>query len=242
MPTLGPTEGTKLVKELLRTNGHCELPCWWGIRPGEPLSDAQISLIFQAPFHRITDTRIDFGFEYGKSRSSLDFDYSVGAAVFLTDGVISQVSVASSVLDAGTSAQFAQDWQPFALQRMLTRFGVPSDVRLAANEYIPEEGAPFLFQLTVIYADKGIAIQYNGFLQKRADKLMLCPALSHVTDINLQLTRQGNAAQLWDQLRKLTLMNIDYADPLQDRSALSLTDFYTTFRDAPDACFRPFKD
>ena len=77
---------------------------------------------------------------------------------------------------------------------------------------------------------------------RRAGKLMLCPALSNVTAINLFVTRPGNAAQLWDQLRTWSLMNIDYADPLQDRSALSLTDFYTTFRDAPGACFRPFKE
>lgn len=241
MPSLGPTEGAKLVKELLATNGNCELPCWWGIHPGEPLSDANISLFLRAPFHSISDTRVDFGFEYNKSRSSPGFDYSAGATAILTEGVVSQVVVGSSVLDAGTSAQFAKDWQPFALHRVLTRFGMPSEVRLSANEYIPEEGAPFLFTLNVIYADKGIAIQYSGYLQRRAGKLMLCPALSHVNDINLLLTSPGNGAQFYDHLREWPRMSIEYTSPIQDNSTLSLTDFYSMFRDSPNACFNPFK-
>jgi len=34
-PTLSPTEAYLLVEDLLVTNGGCELPCWWGIQPGE---------------------------------------------------------------------------------------------------------------------------------------------------------------------------------------------------------------
>jgi hypothetical protein len=35
LPTLPPAEALAKVKELLETNGGCELPCWWGIRPGK---------------------------------------------------------------------------------------------------------------------------------------------------------------------------------------------------------------
>lgn len=243
-PPLTPVEGAKLVKELLLTNGNCELPCWWGIHPGEPLSDANVNLFLSAPYHDnydISDTRVGLAFEYTKNRSSASLDYNVDVTAILTEGVVSQVVVGSSVLDAGTSAQFAKDWQPFALHRVLTRFGVPSDVRLTANEYIPEEGAPFLFTLIVIYADKGIAIQYSGYLQRRAGKLMLCPALSHVNEINLLLASPGNGAQFYDYLREWPRMSIEFTSPIQDNSTLSLTDFYSMFRDSPNACFNPFK-
>ena len=243
-PTLTPVEGAKLVKELLATNSDCELPGWWGIHPGEPLSDANVSLFLSAPYHDnydISDTRVGLAFEYTKNRSSAGLDYNVDVTAILTAGVVSQVVVGSSVLDAGTSAQFAQDWQALALHRVLTKFGMPSEVRLSANEYIPEEGAPFLFRLNVIYADKGIAIQYHGYLQRRAGKLMLCPALSHVNEINLLLTSPGNGAQFYDYLREWPQMSIEYTSPIQDNSTLSLTDFYSMFRDSPNACFNPFK-
>lgn len=35
LSTLPPAEALAKVKELLETNGGCELPCWWGIRPGK---------------------------------------------------------------------------------------------------------------------------------------------------------------------------------------------------------------
>ena len=33
-PTLLPDEAVSAIKELLRTNGMCEFPCWWGFTPG----------------------------------------------------------------------------------------------------------------------------------------------------------------------------------------------------------------
>lgn len=242
MPALGPTEGIKLVKELLVTNGNCELPCWWGIHPGEPLSDANVSLFLSAPYHDnydISDTRVGLAFEYTKNRSSAGLDYYVGVTAILTKEVVSRMRVSSRVLDIGTSAQFTQDWQALALHRVLARFGMPSEVRLSANDFAPEPGVPFLFTLNVIYADKGIAIQYNGYLQRRAGKLMLCPALSHVTEINLLLASPGNEAQFWDQLREWSQMLIEYTSPIQDVTSMSVTDFYNTLRDSPNACFNP---
>jgi hypothetical protein len=243
-PPLTPVEGAKLVKELLVTNGDCELPCWWGIHPGEPLSDANISLFLLAPYHDnydISDTRVGLAFAYTKNRTSAGLDYYVGVTAILTKEVVSRMRVSSRVLDIGTSAQFAQDWQALALHRVLTKFGMPSEVRLSANDFAPEPGVPFLFTLDVIYADKGIAIQYNGYLQRRAGKLMLCPALSHVNEINLLLTSPGNGAQFYDHLREWPRMSIEYTSPIQDNSTLSLTDFYSMFRDSPNACLNPFK-
>ncbi len=35
MPTLSLEEKEIVTSELYKTNGNCELPCWWGIVPGE---------------------------------------------------------------------------------------------------------------------------------------------------------------------------------------------------------------
>ena len=34
-PTLESAEMQSFIAEMLSTNGGCELPCWWGITPGE---------------------------------------------------------------------------------------------------------------------------------------------------------------------------------------------------------------
>jgi hypothetical protein len=241
-PPLTPVEGAKLVKELLVTNGDCELPCWWGIHPGEPLSDANISLFLRAPFHSISDTRFGYAFEYTKNRSSAGLDYNVDVTAILTKEVVSRIWISSDVLDARTSAQFAQDWQTLALHRVLTRFGMPSEVRLSANDFAPDPGAPFLFTLNVIYTDKGIAIKYHGYLQRRSGRYLVCPSLSSVTSIGLLLASPGNGAQFWDHLREWPWMNIEYTSPIQDVTSMSVADFYSTLRDTPNACFRPTRD
>ena len=35
LPTLSAEAAHAKIKELLKTNGGCELPCWWGIIPGK---------------------------------------------------------------------------------------------------------------------------------------------------------------------------------------------------------------
>jgi hypothetical protein len=35
LPTLSPEDALVYVSEMIQTNGGCELPCWWGIVPGE---------------------------------------------------------------------------------------------------------------------------------------------------------------------------------------------------------------
>jgi hypothetical protein len=39
LPTLSPGEADVLVMDLLENNAGCQLPCWWGIWPGETTWD-----------------------------------------------------------------------------------------------------------------------------------------------------------------------------------------------------------
>lgn len=238
-PPLTPVEGAKLVKELLLTNGNCELPCWWGIYPGEALTPANLELALRTPYHRMTDGFIDFAVDYIGADTLASFDYQVSVVVVLTTGVVSEIKVSSETATAKPSATFAKDWQALALHRMLTKFGQPTEVRLAYNEVAPNRYAPLLFSLDVIYADQGIAIHYTGDLQRRAGRYIVCPSLSNVRSISLFLSASGDEARFKDQLRNWSRYNVDYSSPIQDVTAMSVADFYTTLRDMPNACFRP---
>lgn len=188
------------------------------------------------------DNLIDFAVDYAGNDIVTGFDYQVSVAAILTTGVVSEIHVSAETLSAKPSATFAKDWQALALHRMLTKFGQPTEVRLAYNEVAPEPGAPFLFSLDVIYADKGIAIQYNGDLQRRAGKFYICPSLPGVRSIVLLLAGPGNETRFWDHLREWSWMNIEYTSPIQDVTSMSVADFYSTLRDYPGVCFRPTKD
>jgi len=51
LSTLPPAEALAKVKELLETNGGCELPCWWGIRPGKTTWKEAYDFLQPLAFH-----------------------------------------------------------------------------------------------------------------------------------------------------------------------------------------------
>jgi len=45
LPTLGPEDREKLLAELLRTNGNCSKPCFWGISPDTSAFDDSVAFL-----------------------------------------------------------------------------------------------------------------------------------------------------------------------------------------------------
>ena len=111
--TLTTSERTSLVQEMLKTNGGCELPCWWGIVPGQ--TD------WQALKNRFTAYG---GSVFDVPHSTPPFDYRVTHSFVQQGGIVESIQVTGEILRGTTSDRFAEDWQRYSLDQVLTRYRI----------------------------------------------------------------------------------------------------------------------
>ena len=83
--TLGAKQQAQFVADMLKTNGGCELPCWWGITPGQTA--------WQVLRNRFT--------AYGSSvfdvPSTTTVDYHISHAFVQKNGVVESIQVTGEI-------------------------------------------------------------------------------------------------------------------------------------------------
>jgi len=156
---------------MLKTNGGCELPCWWGIVPGQ--TDWQI---LRNRFAAYGGTSLDVP-------STLTVDYRVIHSFAQVNGIVKSIEVTGERLRGD---DFAKDWQRYSLDQVLTRYGVPSRVWLFL-EPATEPGSGPNYGLTVVYVQPDISIYFQGPADVEGTKTRLCPLFKRVVLIMLQL-------------------------------------------------------
>jgi hypothetical protein len=235
-PTFTPGEGVELVRELLATNSNCELPCWWGFYPGRVLTLANIDLAMRMPYRLISDSIIGFAIHYPDHDAVAGFDYHVDVDSILIAGTISEIQVSVSTTTLKPSVGIAKDWQAFELQRVLNKFGTPTEVRIHATTVTPERDTPLLYSIDILYAEKGIAIHYIGDLKQHAGQYVICPSLSTVRGISLLLTDSGDIAGFKNSLSRWTFYDNAISSTIQDAVGMSPADLHNLLKKSADAC------
>jgi hypothetical protein len=142
------------------TNGGCELPCWWGITPGE--TTVQTAKEILSPLVGFKGLRSDIGFHFA--------DYSdIDVSLYAGDkGFITEIWTLSSIRDSDQSTRYHPSWQRYFVSELLTKLGMPSQVWLGFGPHSgdhderPPESIPFFYELYVIYGDSGLVVQYAG--------------------------------------------------------------------------------
>jgi hypothetical protein len=214
--TVTPEEERAFVKEMLVTNGGCELPCWWGIAPGE--DDWQSAVDF---------LRVHGGFQLIVLSSDDVYEYEVLHTLAEGDGKVQSIKVVGSTKWESPSESFAQDLSRYSLDRVLARYGTPSRVRVVLNEY-GGGGGPF-YALLVFYDEAGVGIRYHGHALRENGLFRVCFSFSDIT--------------LWLQSPKASMplhMNVDpdewlYSVPLHEATGMSAEEFRETFQQ-PGVC------
>jgi hypothetical protein len=214
--TVAPDEERAFVKEMLATNGGCELPCWWGITPGK--SDWQSTIDF-------------FGAHGGFQLIVLSveglYEYEVFHTVVERDGIVQSIEVLGNTRWDNPSQSFTQDWSHYSLDQVLARHGTPSRVRVVLNEY-GGGGGPF-YVLLVFYDDLGVGIRYHGHALRENDLFRVCFSF---TDIALWLQPPGELPPLHE--------NVDpdewlYSVSLQEATGMNVEEFWRAFQQ-PGRC------
>ena len=119
----------------LASNDDCELPCWWGIKPGETTSQSMQQMFLQLGKSVSLYQDYQLGPEYTTSlfgrHTPYPFDYVVEHRWYADkNGIINLLGVTGYSLNWSPPQHFIQDWQRYSLSQALTRYGLPSKVLL----------------------------------------------------------------------------------------------------------------
>jgi hypothetical protein len=219
-PTLAPPATDSFAKEMLLTNGGCELPCWWGIEPGK--TD-----------WATVENRISYygGRVFDIPYAATVFDYRIRQAFDHQDGKVRSIRAIGEVPGGKTNDTLSADWRRFSLERILSDYGKPTQVLLDLSNYCADR-CPALteYGMYVLYDQLGILIRYFGSAP-RGDPILVCPIFAQVNYIELWLQSPQDSDPLLERMH-LDPDELKGLRPLGETTGMSIDTFYETFKDS----------
>lgn len=148
LSTLLPTEAAIRVQDLMKTNGGCQLSCWWGIAPGKTSWDEAFQIL--APLAReevyISDKKDDGSFSAG-------FQFFVGGK-----RTGQGYKIHNDIVDF-IEIRFG-DAPSYTLSNLLTTYGTPEEVWISTIQQAVQGALPF--DLLLGYPSKGILAYFHS--------------------------------------------------------------------------------
>lgn len=227
--TLSPDDSFARLQDLLKDNGGCRLPCWWGIVPGTTTWKEAES--FLSTFN-----------DLGDAGGSDDF-FAVEAHLRLPreKGTLSHTYYIKNNVVVGITA-YVFDWSPFLfLSKILTEYGPPDEIFIRTFRNSENGSQPY--QIDLFYAELGILLEYSGGdLNTIDEKLVNC-----FEDL------YSPFVYIWSPDKPITsteaidtYLNIEampYPIPLEDATGMDVITFYEAFRNAENpACLETPRD
>ena len=163
------------VAAIIASNNGCQLPCWWGIEPGDLIVEAR--QIFDS-----IDTNgwIDSPEELGglrqigffrhvyRNEDGNDIYVSFSINLFTQDGSIEVISinVARNVAFNPNTSEYTQigerllrDWGQYSPKSMFELLGEPDLIYLLPRNFA--DGDSFYYELNLYYLAHGIVVSYS---------------------------------------------------------------------------------
>jgi hypothetical protein len=234
--TLSNEEATKNLIALLEGNRGCELPCWWGVVPGE------------TNLQSIESEFVPLGFDWYRDYEELVGHTAYKASVEFTseDGVVQSIEVRGGATENTYDRNIA--WKPYAIPNVLERLGPPEQVYV----YRPfrfDPGGMQAYRLFLYYPDLGIEIDYLGkssLVEANPEIARACPSIVETDEINLLLYTPGSATDYLERtLPSYTIPFVQEGENPHDAVSWeqvtdsSIEDFYYMFLNNPEGevCF-----
>lgn len=183
LPTLSIVEEGDFLSMLMASNGGCELPCWWGVVPGETTSQEGRDMFVSQGIDRWSvtsdNTYATMGLGY-PSQDNLSHSQDVFLWFELKNNIIQYIRIEAAYKYEESLNVFRQDWNQYKLSGVLDRFGIPSHVRL-----FHEGNSPY-YTLGVSYVTLGIEIRYD-ILPESLESGRVCADMERTDVIYLTL-------------------------------------------------------
>ena len=225
VPTLDAKQQAQLVTDMLKTNGGCKLPCWWGIVPGNTRFQAAVDSLQQQGLSLYLVRDLTGALTIDIPHPTQLFNYGFLLGLTAEQGVISRLEVDGETYNLTQSRRFASDWQRYSLSNILQEYSQPSTIGFISGPPA-ERDAPVSYSLTLLYETLGFAIRYTGPAQfdNKSNVIYACPRFEQMNNISLFLVSPGNP------LRKSTSDLADFGPTLQETIGMSIEEFYGKFK------------
>ena len=179
-PTDIPERVTEFIREMLETNGDCDLPCWWGITPGET-SWTELKARLTAAGLTQEGERLDIS----------PWKYITGHSVVVRfhrdNDVVDEIQIHCELEDEVVFVDGMVDiCGAYALPSALNRFGIPSQVNLSMSRL------DSLYDLWMTYGYAGIIINYPGLMVTDVEGWYICPVHGRQTQIDIHFQAPGD--------------------------------------------------
>jgi hypothetical protein len=236
--TLSQEAATQNLIELLETNMECELPCWWGIVPGE------------TKVNSIESTFVPLGFDWYRDYEDLrdNTNYKASVSIKSTENIVQTIEVRGGAGEETYDRN--QAWRPYALPRILEQLGAP----VQAYVFYPfrfDRGGMQAYRLFLYYPELGVEVDYLGKAQPLDESprwARACPSILETDEINLFLFQPGSVPDYLEQTlseSSLGFIPHDEGETPYDRvqweqaTGLSLDEFARLFAENPEGsvCF-----
>jgi hypothetical protein len=255
-PSLAAGEAKALIFDLLENNGGCQLPCLWGITPGKTgipsLND------FIAQFGNVTSPNVyiradDFGELGGFSLSYRENNVHIGIGFsYYKNGENTRLDIltmnGSALYELGKDpdwlspevsplygdASFNQAFEYYLLPQILSNYGQPNQVLLAAFPDDPDRSdiTWHPFSLVLLYPEEGIFVEYVSPQETAGDNFVGCPSKSH---LSLAVWSPESGLPLKYVIQKagseINELNVNFFRPVEEATSLTLNDFYHKFKE-----------
>lgn len=208
------------VEELMKIVGECASPCVWGIVPGQTSHTSAVDFL-----NPLRDVYGDFPFwatvVLGSSAQQ-EMEVSLRIDLHSRDEVVDLVN--ARLIPAPGVVVTSEDWAAFNLEKILSQYGPPSDIRIAI---VQGQGNWIQYGLLIIYEQYDFQIEYiDPGSERDLSGFLICPARSDEY-ISFEL-------QLGGTLREPS----EYYLPLNSVSDFSIQDFYSLISNQPKSCLQ----
>ena len=239
MPTLSALEAEEKVIDLLKVNGGCALPCFWGFSPNQ--TNKQTIVSFFESFVEIGHWRISL------SRRKSDIRISQYWVEDENDQIrYVTVNLGSyKTVDFGDGPYyeyifdnpvFYEYTKYYSLSNILSVYGQPEQVYVYVDPG-RDMGFEDLYHIQLNYSKSGFIVHYSMKLITETDCFVGCPEESF---IYLKLWTPGD-----ESVESEENSIIDYSDyhPLEEMTSLTIDEFFEIYKN-PDSqnCLRTKED
>ena len=242
LPTLLPDEAEALVLDLLETNGGCQLPCWWGIMPGETtweqashfLTTFMRDIYYEPNFNGFS-TILPQSENIGESNNVI----TIGYMEMLIPCYDPDISNCEQRLEPIEIVETIQTSIEMSLSEALIEFNVPTEVRISIGPDRP--GIAQLFDIVLFYPNVGIMMVFTGIPQDNGELLSICVDSIFSTKPRIWLWSPDEVRTFEDVGAPILFLGYSSQTyfPIEDVTELAPSSFYERFLDEEDGsmCF-----
>jgi len=214
---------------------RCNLPCWWGIEPGETSWDDAVKVFeyLQVPVNsnwlKEDESFVPF--------QNQDINFHFALQVDHNDGIVQNIEIISHIYDWGGQPEFQQAWSSYNLGQIFQNYGVPSKILISKPDKLISS-----FSLWLLYEPQGFTISYYWDFptESNSDPSNICPRIENggFNLITVFVQGKNSEIELIDAPSAKTKLASGKWQTPEDLLKVEINEFYSFIIQNSNYCFK----